>query len=130
MQYFGHPLRRTNISDTIANKLRSMIIDGRLPPGARINEVHLAASLGVSRTPLREALSRLANEGAVAVEPRRGFFVAPLSTTELEQLYSIRPVLDPEALRIAGVPAPCRLRNLRILNRRLAKERKPERIVA
>ena len=130
MQSLRHGLQRPNISDGIATKLRTMIIDGRLRPGTRINEVHLAAGLGVSRTPLREALSGLANEGAVTVEPRRGFFVAPLSATELEQLYSIRPVLDPEALRIAGVPAPSRLRKLRILNRRLAREKKPERIVA
>jgi len=130
MQLFGHRLQRANISEAIASKLRTMIIDGRLRPGTRINEVHLAAGLGVSRTPLREALSSLANEGAVTVKPRRGFFVAPLSAIELEQLYSIRPVLDPEALRIAGVPAHSRLRKLRILNRRLAKEKKPERIVA
>ena len=130
MQSLRHGLQRPNISDGIATKLRTMIIDGRLRPGTRINEVHLAAGLGVSRTPLREALSSLANEGAVTVEPRRGFFVAPLSATELEQLYSIRPVLDPEALRIAGVPAPSRLRKLRILNRRLAREKKPEHIVA
>jgi len=71
MQLFGHRLQRANISEAIASKLRTMIIDGRLRPGTRINEVHLAAGLGVSRTPLREALSSLANEGAVTVKPRR-----------------------------------------------------------
>ena len=48
-----------------ADAVRAMIVDGRLADGARINEVHLSAELGVSRTPLREALSRLVSEGAL-----------------------------------------------------------------
>ena len=61
MQTAALPLR-DNISDSVAAELRHRIVDGQLPAGERINEVHLARQLGVSRTPLREALSRLAAE--------------------------------------------------------------------
>jgi DNA-binding GntR family transcriptional regulator len=129
MQSCSTQLVKQNLSDEIANRLRVMILDARLPAGGRINEVHLARLLGVSRTPLREALSSLASEGAVTVEPRKGFFTAPLTAEELEELYAIRPILDPEALRLAGIPPPARLERLRALNGQLGKERDPQRII-
>src|SRR5258706_15896922 len=82
---------RPNISETAAQAVRRMIVDGRLAAGSRINEVHLAGSLGVSRTPLREALSRLVAEGALVVRPRLGMFVRPFTVEEFEQLYDLRP---------------------------------------
>ncbi|MFN2421028.1 MAG: GntR family transcriptional regulator [Gemmatimonadota bacterium] len=97
-----------------------------LPPGERINEVHLSNRLGVSRTPLREALNRLLAEGALISAPRRGYFVRPLTREEFEQVYDIRPILDPEALRLAGVPPPERIDHLASLNRKLAAARDPE----
>jgi DNA-binding GntR family transcriptional regulator len=107
-----------------------MIVDGRLADGARINEVHLAEKLGVSRTPLREALNRLAAEGALLARPQRGYFVRPLSREEFEQIYDIRPLLDPEALRLAGVPAPKQIERLQKLNAKLAAARDPETAIA
>src|SRR5512145_3527967 len=98
-------LIRDNLSDSIALKLRNLIVDGHLPAGARINEVHLSQQLGVSRTPLREALARLAQEGALRSVARIGYFVRPLTVEEFDQLYDIRPILDPEALRLAGLPS-------------------------
>lgn len=115
---------RPNISGTLANKLRDMIARGDLEPGERINEVHLAASLGVSRTPLREALTALAGEGALYTIPRRGFFVRELSRTELEGIYPLRAILDPEALRLAGIPDDRNLAQLEALNERLARAKK------
>ena len=106
-----------------------MIVNGRLGDGARINEVHLAAELGVSRTPLREALNRLSAEGALTSAPNFGYSVRPLAVDEFEQLYDIRPILDPEALRLAGIPSHGRLHRLRKLNRALAAERRPETVV-
>src|SRR5579862_2230589 len=97
------PLRRLNISETVAAAVRAMIVDGRLAPGERINEVRLSQALGVSRTPLREALGRLAAEGALTSPPAIGYSVRPLDVAEFEQLYDIRPLLDPEALRLAGL---------------------------
>src|SRR5688572_10990022 len=95
---------RDNLSGALVTKLRHMIVDGTLPAGGRLNEVHLAQQLGVSRTPLREALTRLAQEGALTSLPRIGWFVRPLTVEELEQIYPIRALLDPEALRLAGLP--------------------------
>lgn len=113
------PLRRENISEQLVNALRNLIVDGSLGAGERINEVHLAGRLGVSRTPLREALALLAREGALSSIPRIGWFVKPLSLEEFDQLYPIRAMLDPEALRLAGLPSPARIEQLDRLNRRI-----------
>lgn len=119
-------LARDNVSDSVAADVRRRIVDGRLPAGERINEVHLSQELGVSRTPLREALGRLAAEGALTNVPRFGYFVRALTLEEFEQIYDIRPLLDPEALRLAGVPEPKRMERLEKLNRRLAAARSSE----
>ena len=63
MQSAQTQIFRGNISDDVADTVRNMIVDGRLPAGERIDEVHLSQQLGVTRTPLREALARLAHEG-------------------------------------------------------------------
>src|SRR5436309_3064731 len=97
---------RDNISDAVAIELRNMIVDGRFPAGERINEVHLSQQLSVSRTLLREALGRLAQEGALRHVARIGYFVRLLTLEEFEQIYATRPLLDPEALRLAGLPLP------------------------
>jgi DNA-binding GntR family transcriptional regulator len=123
-------LARENTSETVANRLRQMIVDGRLAAGVRINEVHVSQALGVSRTPLREALARLANEGALNAVPRIGFFVRELTLDEFEQVYDIRPLLDPEALRLAGVPSAKHLDHLEKLNRKLAAARDAETAIA
>jgi DNA-binding GntR family transcriptional regulator len=114
-------LVRDNLSDAVATRLRHLIIDGELAAGERINEVHLSRQLGVSRTPLREALARLAQEGALRSVPRIGYFVRPLDIGEFEQLYDIRPLLDPEALRLAGLPARERVQRLQEINDLIAK---------
>ena len=115
----------SNISDQAAEAIREMIVDGTLGDGDRINEVHLAKALGVSRTPLREGLGRLVAQGIVTTEPRRGFFVAPLTLSEFEQVYDIRPILDPEALRLAGIPSSDSLARLEKLNRNLLATKTP-----
>jgi DNA-binding GntR family transcriptional regulator len=113
--------QRGNISEAAADAVRTMIVDGRLVAGARINEVHLAQQLGVSRTPLREALSGLLAEGALIARPRLGYFVRPLTLEEFEQIYDMRPLLDPEALRLAGLPNQKRIARLEKLNVDLAR---------
>jgi DNA-binding GntR family transcriptional regulator len=130
MQQTVEPVRRANVSAAVAEAVRAMIVDGRLPEGARVNEVRLAESIGVSRTPLREALSRLVAEGALTSTPSLGFFVRPLTLEEFEQVYDIRPVLDPHALRLAGIPARKQIERLERLNRKLAAARGPEAAIA
>jgi len=122
-------IARDNISDSVSRAVRDMILDGRLPPGERINEVHLSAELGVSRTPLREGLAKLAQEGALRSIPRIGYFVRELSLDEFEQIYDIRPILDPEALRLAGLPSPERMARLKELNDKIGRARDPNTII-
>ena len=111
---------RPNLSDDLCATLRRRIADTDIAPGTRINEVHLARTLTVSRTPLREALTRLASEGLVDNRPRRGFFVRALSLGEFRELYPLRAHLDPLALRQGGLPDAGRLAALRRLNARIA----------
>lgn len=107
------------MGEELANIVRRMIVDGILPPGERINEVHLARDLGVSRTPLREAVARLVREETLVSVPRVGSFVKPLTISEFDQIYSIRTLLDPEALRLAGVPSRPRIERLIRLNAKI-----------
>jgi DNA-binding GntR family transcriptional regulator len=130
MQSLSLSLPRGNIADDLVNSLRNMIIDGGLAPGERINEVHLSRALGVSRTPLREALARLGREGTLLSVPRIGWFVKPLSLEEFDQLYPIRALLDPEALRLAGLPAPETVETLQRVNARISAASDPDEIIA
>jgi DNA-binding GntR family transcriptional regulator len=123
-------IERTSMSEATAAAVRNMIVDGQLGAGVRINEVHLSQRLGVSRTPLREALNRLASEGALTSTPGLGYFVRPLTVEDFEQVYSIRPILDLEALRLAGIPSRKRLDRLQRLNKTLAAARDPETAIA
>ncbi|SFP53704.1 DNA-binding transcriptional regulator, GntR family [Geodermatophilus dictyosporus] len=81
--------------------LRDLIMGGQLAPGARLGEVELADRLGVSRTPVREALSRLAAEGLVQVVPNRGARVATWTVAELEGVFDLRAVLEPRLTALA-----------------------------
>jgi GntR family transcriptional regulator of gluconate operon len=84
----------------IAEQLRLAIIQGTLPPGTRLLEDELAAQLRVSRAPIREALSRLAQEGLVEIAPRRGAFVLGMSEEDLHDLYGLRCELEAYAARL------------------------------
>lgn len=120
---------RQNMGEELANIIRRMVVDGNLPAGARINEVHLARDLGVSRTPLREAVARLVREETLVSVPRVGSFVKPLTIDEFDQIYSIRTLLDPEALRLAGLPSRQRLERLERLNARIQSAANPDVII-
>jgi DNA-binding GntR family transcriptional regulator len=121
---------RRNISDDLANAIRQMVVDGAIEPGSRINEVHLSRELGVSRTPLREAIAGLVREGTLMSVPRIGTFAKPLTIEDFEQVYSIRTLLDPEALRLAGIPSKPHIDRLDRLNKRLAAAHTAEDVIA
>ena len=91
------PLRRL-----VSDELRRLVITGELPPGTRIVEDRLAARLGVSRNPVREALQALAAEGFVDILPRRGAVVAQGTQEEAEDLFDVRAALEPLAARLAA----------------------------
>jgi DNA-binding GntR family transcriptional regulator len=81
--------------------LKSMILSGRLKPGQKLVERDLGAQLHVSRTPIREALSRLVQEGLVEARPQRGHYVQALDTKLVEDLYELREVLEAHAINLA-----------------------------
>lgn len=95
-------LQPVTMRDVAYDVLRRAIITNKLAPGARLLEEHLARELNVSRTPLREALKVLENEGFVQRLLSGGYQVAPLSDKELDNLYSIRLVLEGLAARQAA----------------------------
>lgn len=88
-------LLRRDLTDAVIGR----VLDGRLPADTRVNEVHLAKELGVSRTPLREALIGLVDRGLLVSEPGRGFLVPPLDPNEASQLYPLVAELEALALR-------------------------------
>jgi DNA-binding GntR family transcriptional regulator len=82
--------------------IRKAIQDGQLKPGERLREIELAKQIGLSRTPIREALSRLEAEGLVAHDPTRGVVVAELDYSMVTELYYMREVLEGTAARLAA----------------------------
>jgi DNA-binding GntR family transcriptional regulator len=86
----------------VCDELRRQVITGELPPGTRLVEDRLAASLGVSRNPVREALQTLAGEGFVSILPRRGAVVADITTGQAEELFDVRMALESLAARLAA----------------------------
>ena len=80
--------------------LKSDVLSGHFKPGERLTEEHLAKTLGVSRTPVREALHKLASEGLIQPLERRGFCVARDSREEIEDLFDIRAALEGYAIRL------------------------------
>jgi DNA-binding GntR family transcriptional regulator len=85
--------------------IRDLIVSLELPPGSLIDERRLVESLGIGRTPVREALRRLAQEQLVEVFPRRGMFVTGVDVGDLARISEVRAVLEPEAARLAATRA-------------------------
>jgi DNA-binding GntR family transcriptional regulator len=110
----------------VVTELRDAILTGELAAGARLHQADLAARLGISRIPVRDALQRLAAEGLVDIRGRAGTFVAPLTVADLEELYELREAIEPVAARL-GLPNVGRAQLLQMeqLHQRLARERDP-----
>lgn len=114
---------RQTAHEFVRNVLRRAILSGELAGGTRLVQADLAAMLEVSTTPVREALRDLASEGLIRFDPHRGAVVQELSGDELREIYMIREILEPFALRLA-VPkvTPELLDRLRELHERMASE--------
>ncbi|HEY3082227.1 MAG TPA: GntR family transcriptional regulator [Chloroflexota bacterium] len=82
-------------------RLRDMIVTGALPPGADLHESQLCAHLGISKSPLREALRQLAQDGLVVAESNKGSLVAPLTFDDFREIYSLRRHIEPLEVRLA-----------------------------
>lgn len=91
---------RERAPEQVTHRLREAITTGLLRPGDRLLQEELAERLGVSRMPIREALSRLEAEGLVVIHPYRGAVVAGLSSAELREIYEIRIALETLAVRV------------------------------
>lgn len=91
------------LREVIFDTIREAIIMGELKPGQRLMEVHLAEKMGVSRTPVREAIRKLELEGLVEMIPRRGAHVADLSVKEIMDVLEVRASLDSLATGLAAL---------------------------
>ena len=89
------------LRDVVFNTLRQAILTGELKPGERLMEIHLADRLGVSRTPIREAIRKLELEGLVVMIPRKGAQVAKITEKNLKDVLEVRRALDTLAVRLA-----------------------------
>jgi DNA-binding GntR family transcriptional regulator len=95
-------LHHPTLVEVVAGELRRLVVEGHWAPGARLVEAHLAAELGVSRNPVREALHLLEAEGWVEVEPRKGARVKVVSVDEAEHLFHVRGALESLAAGLAA----------------------------
>jgi DNA-binding GntR family transcriptional regulator len=116
-------ISRAPLREEVYRQILDRIHRGDLPPGSRIRDGDLAAQLGVSRTPIREALLNLAREGVLDAAMGRGFRVRPLDAAELREVGDILGSLESLALRLSPPPAPDRLDRLRQVDRRLEQTR-------
>jgi len=114
---------RVPLRDEVYRQILDRIQRGDLPSGSRVRDTVLAVQLGVSRTPVREALLRLVRDGVLESTVGRGFRVRPLDPTELREIGAIVGALESLALRLSGVPQPEQLDRMREIDRRLEQTR-------
>lgn len=97
----GGPYASRTVSETVTERLRTLIVDGSLPPGTRLQLARIADQLGVSVMPVRDALRLLESEHLAVMTPRRGAVVAELSAADIEEIYAVRVALESLAARHA-----------------------------
>jgi len=89
------------LRQTVYDSLKAMIVTGQLPSASRLTELELATKLKVSRTPIREALNKLEQDGLVVARPRQGFAVSDFDVDTMQETFDIREVLDGYATELA-----------------------------
>ena len=114
-------ITRVPLREQVHRAIEGKILRDELTSGARLSDLVLAQELGVSRTPVREALLRLEGEGFLEAAPGRGFFVKALSAGEVREVYPILWTLEVLALRSSGPPSPSGLAELGRINAELAE---------
>ncbi|MQB01320.1 MAG: FCD domain-containing protein [Actinobacteria bacterium] len=118
---------RGTVQQAVLQRLRDAILSGELPGGSRLIQADLAKTLRVSATPVREALRYLEAEGLVGSHPHRGSVVHRISQHELEELYDLRRLLEPEALRRAMPASTAVLAEAGQLHDAMGRETSPAR---
>lgn len=93
------PIERRNLGSDVYRILRDRILRQELHAGQKLSDLRLSTELGVSRTPIREALLQLVQDGIVVAEPNRGFFVATITPKDVEEIFDLRAALETFALR-------------------------------
>ena len=96
------PISRKALYQEVADRLRQRILRHELAPGQWIDEQEVAEQLGISRTPVREALKVLAAEGLVTLAPRRGSFVTQISSQDLDDIFAVLILLEGHAAQLAA----------------------------
>lgn len=107
--------QRKPLRDDVQREIRDRILDGRLTAGSRLNEAHLSADLGISRTPLREAMLGLEAAGFLGSALGRGFHVPALTAAEFRDTGAVLALLEPHALEISPLPGSQRLMEMQNL---------------
>ncbi|HEU5176090.1 MAG TPA: GntR family transcriptional regulator, partial [Burkholderiales bacterium] len=95
-------VRQESLTSLVQREIERRILAGELTPGAKLNEAELAAALGVSRGPLREAFRALAQAGLVHTEKNRGVFVRQVSLEEANEIFEVRAALEREIGALAA----------------------------
>jgi DNA-binding GntR family transcriptional regulator len=116
-------ITRSPLRDQVYQAVLARIYRGDLPPAGRVRDTQLAAQLGVSRTPVREALLRLSREGVLEADMGRGFSVRPLDATEMRESGLILSALEQLALQLSGDFPSTRLARLGEIDRELSATR-------
>lgn len=96
------PLGQRTTPDGVHRVLREAILDGSLQPGAQLREAHIASDMGISRAPLREALTKLEEEGLIVKIPFRGAFVTEVSAEMIAEIASLRFLVEPYAAELSA----------------------------
>lgn len=117
------PIARTPLGEQAYLQILQRIQRGAIASGSKLRDAAIAAELGVSRTPVREALLRLSREGLLSADAGRGFRLAPLDPAELHEIGSILAALEPLALDHSPEPSSQRLDRLSDIIRRLEQTR-------
>jgi DNA-binding GntR family transcriptional regulator len=100
-----------NLTELTYLSIKKSVLTGSVEPSFRLTEEHIASQLGISKSPVREALNRLEAEGLIRIEPRRGAFVKDFSAKEITDLYNLRVVLELHSIHSAEI-SPLLLQNL------------------
>jgi DNA-binding GntR family transcriptional regulator len=91
-----------SLTDQAYDRMKALLIECRLPPGSQVTEAGLSADLGFGKTPTREALARLVQQGWIRSVPGHGYRILPVTLGEVRELYEARMVVEPAAVRLAA----------------------------